>query len=203
MKNSMQNNIFFTNNKLNNKSNDKLNNKLNKNNHNPDNSNNDYRSGGSGMYRHSDISKGQLFGIISGTITTLGVIIGLWQSYPDVWIIIAGIVSIAFSDSFSDGLAMYFSQLTSSEKSVAMQVGFKTTLYKILITMSYVIPFIFLSIESAVIINILWGCILVAYASYQINESVVLNLIIVWIVIGLSYTSGNVIKLITDHYRKK
>lgn len=195
MKNNIQNNIFFTN--------GKSNNKPNKHNHNPDNSNNDYRDGGSGMYRHSDISKGQLFGIISGTITTLGVIIGLWQSYSDVWIIIAGIVSIAFSDSFSDGLAMYFSQLTSSEKSVAMQVGFKTTLYKILITLSYIIPFILLSIEKAVIINILWGCILVAYASYKINESAILNLIIVWIVIGLSYTSGNIIKLITNYYHKK
>ncbi len=195
MKNNIQNNIFFTN--------GKSNNTPNKHNHNRDNSNNDYRDGGSGMYRHSDISKGQLFGIISGTITTLGVIIGLWQSYSDVWIIIAGIVSIAFSDSFSDGLAMYFSQLTSSEKSVAMQVGFKTTLYKILITLSYIIPFILLSIEKAVIINILWGCILVAYASYKINESAILNLVIVWIVIGLSYTSGNSIKLITNYYHKK
>ena len=155
------------------------------------------------LYRHSDISKGQLFGIISGTITTLGVIIGLWQTYPDVWIIIAGIVSIAFSDSFSDGLAMYFSQLTTSKKDVAMTVGFKTTSYKILVTLSYVIPFIFLNVRTAIIVDILWGCTLVSYASQKIEESTLTNLIIVWIVIGLSYTSGNIIRMITNHFHKK
>jgi vacuolar iron transporter family protein len=144
----------------------------------------------------SNSQHGKMFGLISGSITTIGVMIGLWQSHNNIWIIISGILSIALSDSFSDGLGMYFSQRTEKSHSKSMQIGIKTTTYKMLVTLSYIIPFLVLDINNAIQINIMWGCLLIAYASYQIKENIFINLIVALMVILISYIGGNVIKIL-------
>lgn len=144
------------------------------------------------------VGKGQLFGLISGTVTTIGVIVGLWQSHNDVGVIIAAIMSIALSDSFSDGFGMYFSQRTHLDTVEARNVGLRTTFYKFLVTVSYIIPFLIVDINTAIQINITWGCFLISYASYQIGEGFLLNLLLAMIVIFMSYLGGNMVKVITN-----
>ena len=55
------------------------------------------------------MSRGIGFGLVSGTIITLGLIIGLFSSTNSEKVIIAGIISIAIADSFSDALGMHIS----------------------------------------------------------------------------------------------
>lgn len=141
--------------------------------------------------------QGKMFGLISGSITTIGIMVGLWQSHNNIWIIISGILSIAFSDSFSDGLGMYFSQRVDKSQTEAIRIGFKTTLYKMLVTLSFILPFIILNIEMAIQINIIWGLLLIAYASYQLDESIMINLLVALMVILTSYLGGNIVNLMT------
>lgn len=143
-----------------------------------------------------EISKGQMFGLISGSVTTIGVIVGLWQSHRDISIIISAILSIALSDSFSDGFGMYFSQRTQYNQEISINVGLKTTFYKIIVTLSYILPFLILDIDTAVRFNISWGCFLISYASYQIGEGIIFNLFLSLIVILMSYLGGNIIKIL-------
>lgn len=53
------------------------------------------------------IKKGVSFGITSGIITTLGLIIGLEAGTHSKLIIISGILTIAFADAFSDSLGVH------------------------------------------------------------------------------------------------
>lgn len=133
---------------------------------------------------------GKMFGLISGSITTLGIMTGLWKSHSDIWIIIAAIISVALSDSFSDGLGMYFSQRTEKEKKDAIIIGFQTTIYKMVITLSYVIPFLVTDVYTAIWVNVLWASCLISYASYQIEENIIHNLMIALCVVAISYFGG-------------
>lgn len=142
------------------------------------------------------LSKGQLFGLISGSVTTIGIIIGLWQSHNNVSVIISAIMSIALSDSFSDGFGMYFSQRTTLNQSDAANVGINTAFYKIIVTLSYIIPFLVMDIDMAVKISITWGCVLIGYASYQIGEGIFINLLMAVIVMFMSYLGGNIVKMV-------
>jgi hypothetical protein len=151
----------------------------------------------------TQISKGQLFGLISGSVTTMGVIIGLWQSHNNIPILLSAILSISLSDSFSDGFGMYFSQRTHLGQTESANIGIRTTFYKIIVTLSYAIPFLIFDINTAIRLNITWGCILISYASYQIGEGIFLNLVLATIVIFMSYLGGNTVRLITNFLYKE
>lgn len=98
---------------------------------------------------------GKMFGLTSGTVTTLGLIIGLYKSTKNVAIIIVGILSIALSDSFSDGLGFYYSQLVDHDPTGALNSGLTTFLFKLLIALSFIIPFMIFNIDLAVIVAII------------------------------------------------
>ena len=49
------------------------------------------------------------FGVVSGVITTIGLITGLVQSGAERPTVIGGILTIAFADAFADALGMHYS----------------------------------------------------------------------------------------------
>lgn len=55
------------------------------------------------------IKKGVGFGVASGVITTLGLIIGLYSSTHSTSIVIGSILVIAIADSLSDALGIHVS----------------------------------------------------------------------------------------------
>ena len=59
---------------------------------------------------NTQIRKGLGFGLTSGVITTLGLIVGLDASTGSRFAILAGILAIAVSDSLSDALGMHISE---------------------------------------------------------------------------------------------
>ena len=56
------------------------------------------------------IRKGLGFGLTSGIITTLGIIVGLDASTNSKIVVIGGILFIAVTDSLSDALGMHISE---------------------------------------------------------------------------------------------
>jgi ABC-type uncharacterized transport system permease subunit len=63
------------------------------------------------------IKKGIGFGLTSGIITTLGLIVGLHSGTHSVNIIISGILIIAIADSFSDALGVHISEESENSNS--------------------------------------------------------------------------------------
>jgi hypothetical protein len=150
-----------------------------------------------------EIGKGQMFGLISGSITTIGIMVGLWQSHNDYLIIVAAILSVALSDSFSDGFGMYFSQRTYLDRAESIRIGIQTTIYKVVITLSFILPFLVFDIDTAIKINIVYGSFIISYASYIIGERIFVNLFLSLFVILMSYIGGNAVKQLINILKSK
>ena len=59
--------------------------------------------------RHS-LKVGLCFGLTSGIITTLGLMMGLYSGTNSKLVVIGGILVIAIADSFSDALGIHMSE---------------------------------------------------------------------------------------------
>lgn len=117
------------------------------------------------------LKTGVNFGITSGVITTLGLIVGLQTSTNSKLAVIAGIISIAIVDSFSDALGIHISQESQhkSEKSI-WESTFSTIASKFIIAISFIIPFLLFK-EIAIMIATIYGYIILIVSSYKIAQS--------------------------------
>ncbi len=117
------------------------------------------------------IKKGFTFGLTSGIITTLGLIVGLANSGSKKIIIIA-ILTIAFADAFSDALGIHISEESENKHKNSVKQIWESTistyLSKLFFASLFVIPFLFLEIASALIIGIIYGITLLTFSSYKI-----------------------------------
>ncbi|HLP79080.1 MAG TPA: CYTH domain-containing protein [Acidobacteriota bacterium] len=145
------------------------------------------------------------FGISSGVLTTLGIVIVLNTSTYNFLAVIAGIIGVAVADSMSDALGVY--SLKKSERGVktatALRSAIATLIGKIACTSSFIIPFILFEPSIAIYVCILWGVILLTFVNVQIAriqqesvaKTVFTNLLVATIVIALSFAVGNYLSL--------
>ena len=112
------------------------------------------------------------FGITSGIITTLGLIVGLHAANPAKSVIIGGILTIAIADAFSDALGIHVSE-ESEDKHTAREIWastLSTFLSKFLFALTFVIPIALLPIGLAIIVSIVWGLSLLGIFSDYIAK---------------------------------
>ncbi|MFC1696716.1 VIT1/CCC1 transporter family protein [Nanoarchaeota archaeon] len=143
--------------------------------------------------------KGFSFGLTSGIITTLGLIVGLNFSTHSKLVVLGGILTIAIADALSDSLGMHISEEASkkSQKSI-WESTISTFLAKFLFALTFIIPVILLNLTTAVIISIIWGLLAISTLSYfiarekQTNPIKVIgeHLLITIIVIAATYLVG-------------
>lgn len=153
--------------------------------------------------------KGLGFGLTSGVITTLGLIVGLDASTQSRFAVIAGILAIAISDAFSDALGMHISEESTYKKTTRQiwDAMISTFLAKFLFALSFVIPFFIFELSEAVLVCILWGVFLITYYSYylakkqRINPSKVIgeHVSITIIVIAAAYIVGRLTAMFVAH----
>ena len=68
---------------------------------------------------NTQFRKGFGFGLTSGVITTLGLIVGLDASTGSRFVIISGIIAIAIADACSDALGMHISEESTYRRTTA------------------------------------------------------------------------------------
>jgi vacuolar iron transporter family protein len=119
----------------------------------------------------SSMLKGVGFGLTSGIITTLGLIIGLFSSTHSKGVVLGGIIIIAIADGFSDALGIHISEESNSknEKKVWNSTLW-TFISKLVVALSFIIPILLFSLFNAVLFSILWGLMLIAVFSYYIAK---------------------------------
>ncbi|MCX6750599.1 MAG: hypothetical protein NTZ83_04025 [Candidatus Pacearchaeota archaeon] len=150
------------------------------------------------------IRKGVSFGLASGIITTLGLMIGLYASTNSKLAVLGGILTIAFADAFSDALGVHVSEESGKKGKSAKKIWestLATFFSKIVFALSFLIPILLLPINTAIIISIIWGLFLITILSYFIAKhreekpsSVIFeHLLIAIVVIILSEIIGNLI----------
>ncbi|HAH04032.1 TPA: hypothetical protein DCL28_00535 [Candidatus Komeilibacteria bacterium] len=112
---------------------------------------------------NNSIKRGFSFGLTSGVITTLGLMVGLHSGTHLASVVISGILVIAVADSLSDALGIHMAeefenQHTPKEIWTATAVTF---LSKLLVAASFIIPILLFNLNTAIIISIAWGLSLI------------------------------------------
>lgn len=149
---------------------------------------------------------GVSFGLTSGIITTLGLIVGMNSATHSKTIIIGAIITIAIADAMSDALGIHVAQ--ESQKKVSHKKAWESTTYtfitKFITALTFIIPVYFLEISQAIIVSIIWGLTLLSIFSYKIAKSkktkpskvIAEHIAIAIIVIILTHYVGELINLI-------
>ncbi len=112
------------------------------------------------------------FGIASGVITTLGLMVGLFASTNSKGVVLGGILTIAFADSMADAVGMHFSEETEGVHS-SLEIWLSTIytfLSKLVVTSSFLPLLFLLSLHLSIVLNIIWGFILLSIFSYIIAK---------------------------------
>ncbi|MBU0981040.1 MAG: hypothetical protein KJ709_09685 [Nanoarchaeota archaeon] len=118
------------------------------------------------------IRKGFSFGLTSGIITTLGLIVGLHSSTHSDIVVIGGILVIAIADAMSDSLGIHMSEESENQHTSReiWESTISTFLSKFIFAMTFIIPILLLELSLAIIISIAWGLSLIAIFSYFIAK---------------------------------
>ncbi len=119
------------------------------------------------------VSTGLNFGLTSGVITTLGLIVGLNAGTHSLLAVVGGIVTIAVADGLSDALGIHISKeaentLSTGQLWAATVVTFAA---KFGMALSFLIPVLLLPLATAVGVSVVWGMLVVGLLSYQIARS--------------------------------
>lgn len=118
------------------------------------------------------IKKGFSFGLTSGVITTLGLIIGLWATTESKFIVAGGIFIIAIADALSDSMGIHVAEESrhkASEKHI-WETTFSAFFSKLIFTLSFAIPVFLLNLKLAMIISLVWGLFLISGLSFYISK---------------------------------
>lgn len=116
--------------------------------------------------------KGIGFGITSGVITTVGMIVAIYFLSGEKMVIIGAIMSIAIADSVSDAVGIHVSEesdRTKDSKHIWMAT-FWTLLSKFFITASFLLPILLFQLPFAIWVSLLWGYILLTSISIKIAK---------------------------------
>ena len=150
--------------------------------------------------KHS-ITVGFNFGVTSGIITTLGLMIGLNSGTGSKLIVIGGILTIAIADAFSDALGIHVSE-ESENKHTHKEIWVATIatfLTKVIFTLSFLIPVLLFKLSVAIVISVVWGLLILTILSYKMAKEqkvkpwgvIFEHLFIALLVIAITYQIGH------------
>jgi VIT1/CCC1 family predicted Fe2+/Mn2+ transporter len=151
------------------------------------------------MFNHS-IKIGASFGLTSGIITTLGLMVGLSAGTHSKMVVLGGILTIAIADAFSDALGIHVSE-ESEQRHSAKEIWQSTIaafLTKFFFALTFVIPVLIFDLTTAIYVSIAWGLLALSTLSYFIStkgkespwKAVFEHLLIAVIVIVSTYYVG-------------
>ena len=150
--------------------------------------------------KHS-LKTGLSFGLTSGIITTLGLIVGLHSGTRSRLVVIGGILTIAIADAFSDALGIHISEESENKYTTKeiWEATISTFLSKFVFTLMFIIPLLIFQLSTAVIVSVIWGLFLLCIFSFYIARErnvkswkvIVEHLTIALIVIVLTHYIGD------------
>lgn len=147
--------------------------------------------------RHS-FKTGFSFGLTSGTITTVGLMVGLHAGTQSKIAVMGGIFTIAIADAFSDALGIHVSEETENKHSEReiWESTISTFLSKFVFTLTFVFPVLLFELSKAILISVIWGLFLLCVFSFIIAKQQKVN---TWRVIAEHLVIALLVILIT-HY---
>jgi VIT1/CCC1 family predicted Fe2+/Mn2+ transporter len=115
------------------------------------------------------------FGLTSGVISAIGMIVGLNSATSSKVTVIAGIMIMAIADGLADAAGMHLSEEAETDRGRAKhtrkEVWITTllTLFSVVgVVITFVIPILIFALGTAVLIAIGWGLLLLVILNYYI-----------------------------------
>ena len=147
--------------------------------------------------------KGVGFGLTSGVITTLGLIIGLHSGTHSKLAVLAGLIVLAIADAMSDAMGIHVSEEAEMEHSARelWETTSFTFVSKFVVSFSFTIPLVLLEISTAIIASVFWGVILIMFFSFIMAKAqkqnpyrtIVEHILITIVVIILAHYIGDLV----------
>jgi len=111
---------------------------------------------------------GLSFGMTSGVITTLGLMVGLHSGTHSTLAVAGGVITIAVADAFSDALGIHISEESKSGHDTAhiWEATLATFLAKAIIALTFLVPLFLLELTPAIYAAIAWGLSLLSLLSW-------------------------------------
>ena len=105
------------------------------------------------------LKTGFCFGLTSGIITTLGLMVGLTSGTGSKLAVIGGILTIAVADAFSDALGIHISE--EAENAHSTREVWEATVFtfasKFLVASTFIVPVLLFDLTFAVVLSLVWG----------------------------------------------
>jgi predicted adenylyl cyclase CyaB len=143
------------------------------------------------------------FGITSGILTTVGVLVGMDSATSNRLSVIAGIVAIAVADSFSDAFGMYMSKVSErgTAPKQALRYALGTLAGKAFLPLTFIVPLLVLPLGMAVWIDLAWGATALALLSAEqavveqqsVARRIARNLGLALVIITNSFLAGKLV----------
>ena len=154
--------------------------------------------------KHS-LKVGMSFGLTSGIITTLGLIVGLHSGTHSKLAVIGGILTIAVADAFSDALGIHISEEAEAKHTTReiWEATLSTFFFKLVFALTFIVPVLLLKLSTAIIASVIWGLLLLGFFSFSLareqkrkpREVIAEHLIIALTVVCIAHLVGDWISL--------
>ena len=152
------------------------------------------------------VRKGVSFGLTSGIITTLGLMVGLYAGTHSKLVIFSGIMVIAIADALSDAMGMHLS-VESEYRNTTKEIWLATIatfLTKFIVACTFLVPLLIFENGTAIIVSVAWGLLLISGFSYHVGKQgkenpwkvVLEHLVITIVVVAVTYGVGSVAAMI-------
>lgn len=126
---------------------------------------------------------GLSFGLTSGVITTLGLMVGLHAGTHSRAVVLGGILTIAVADALSDSMGIHLAEESRNSGPAAeiWEATLATFAAKFVIAGTFVVPVVMRPLDQAIVVSLIWGVFLLTVLSFFIARA---QAIAPWKVIG-------------------
>jgi VIT1/CCC1 family predicted Fe2+/Mn2+ transporter len=121
---------------------------------------------------NSSFKTGFSFGLTSGIITTLGLMVGLHSGTHSKLVVVGGILTIAIADAFSDSLGIHISEESKNKqtKKQIWEASLATFFSKLVFALTFIIPILLFELLPAVVISVFWGLLVLSIFSFFLGR---------------------------------
>jgi VIT1/CCC1 family predicted Fe2+/Mn2+ transporter len=125
------------------------------------------------LLKNKGARTGVFFGATSGVITTVGLIAGLYAGTESVVAVLGGILVIAVADAMSDALGIHLAQEADPDSTSEhiWSATISTFFTKFIVSLTFAVPVMWLPLETAVMVSIGWGLLIIAVLSWFLARS--------------------------------
>lgn len=136
-------------------------------------------------------AKGLSFGVASGIVTTLGLMVGLYSGTESRLAVLGGILTIAVADALSDAFGIHLAEksVKHTQRTEIWEATMATFLAKLIFALTFAVPVLLLELRTAIFVSIAWALFLLAVISVMIalwrKESILRMIAEHWAIAGV------------------